>query len=117
MEEVLIVIGAATLLLFLTRSSGRAPAPAPSTLPGARLVSGGYQVLPPSTALGINSAYSPTALPTAPSPLPPQPPPSAVLGGLPGTVGTGGAPLGGRVVGGVSTGTGTSSSKPRWGAW
>jgi len=81
----------------------------PTSVSGGALISGGYQTAPLSAAFGFGSPSSGASLPTVPAPPPAPPPPPAFWGGIAGSVGSGGNPLGGVLRAGVSMGTGTTT--------
>lgn len=93
------------------------PVPTSAPIPGN--VSGSYQLTAASTYLAggaapgvLNFVGGGGAVPVTP----PPPPPPYVLGGIAGTIGTGGNPLGGFQRPGVSPGTG-STAAPSAASW
>jgi hypothetical protein len=117
MEDALIIGGIVLAYLLLRKGSISATVTTPGTpgdyVPtsssGGPLVSGGYQVTSQATQLGIGAFSYGTGLPSYLAPPPVSAPPPPYYGGTGGTVGTGGTGLGGPVVAGVSTGTGTTA--------
>lgn len=115
MEDALIIGGIVLAFLLLRKGSVTVSTPSDvlptsASLSGGALVSGGYQVIPPSTQLA-SGAVTPGSLPSYVAPPPVGAPPPPYYGGTGGTVGTGGAGLGGPVVAGVSVGTATTVTR------
>jgi len=114
--EIVIGLGVLAALYYFGQKSSPASGVITPPLPGAVAspiiqgglpVSGGYQLTPDGTMLASN--VSPASLPSIPPPTTLPPPPPYVAGGIAGTVGTGGNPLGGVLRPGVSSGTATTS--------
>jgi len=98
-------------------SAGSAPTqtPAPPVPNAFRVgavnpgISGGYRLVAPFTSInGAATAFTPTALPSTIPPPPVLAPPPAWRGGIAGSVGSGGNPLGSGFRTGVTSGTATT---------
>lgn len=134
MEEIIVAVGVVALVLYLGRSSstsavntmlptqqvpgGQLPlyTPAPPVATGIAVgdagaaVSGAYQTTLSPGGTGLPSFINRAIGRLSEAQPPPPPPPPFTYGGIAGTVGTAGIPLGGPLIPGVMPGTGTSFS-------